>query len=328
MIDINKLILFFVLYLRSINCQLDAEDDHDEKNVQEPILINKPIKDVVIPDELTNWNKIMNSGEVRCFCNLPACVSTGYMCKSSPGGGCFSDLHRRNYPNNENNSQYGGRHGCVELLTNKEQRDWCQRYPNENLSRRKSPHLKSLLHCCYEDLCNHADSRQTKDLINDTLETIQVGHKVAENQDNLYTSADVWFKAATIAVPICGAVILFVLIALAVKLLRTESNHHSNYKLGYPHHPTTCDKSGKEYQIVEKNLNEHYQPFRAPIIKDKNMKNSKFSNSNQEHCQQQQHQQQQYSFLAPQILEIQKCYDNQHNFNEDLGCVDKTPIKL
>lgn len=36
-------------------------------------------------------------------------------------------------------------------------------------------------------------------------------------------SSDVWFKVATIAVPICGAVILFVLIALAIRILKNDS---------------------------------------------------------------------------------------------------------
>ncbi|XP_046678035.1 uncharacterized protein LOC124365941 [Homalodisca vitripennis] len=38
-----------------------------------------------------------------------------------------------------------------------------------------------------------------------------------------YTSAEVWFRAATIAVPICGALILFVLIALAVRILQSDA---------------------------------------------------------------------------------------------------------
>ena len=37
---------------------------------------------------------------------------------------------------------------------------------------------------------------------------------------------EVWFKAATIAVPICGALILFILIALAIKILRRDSIEH------------------------------------------------------------------------------------------------------
>lgn len=38
-----------------------------------------------------------------------------------------------------------------------------------------------------------------------------------------YYNNEVWLKAATIAVPICGALILFFLIALAIKMLRRDS---------------------------------------------------------------------------------------------------------
>lgn len=55
------------------------------------------------------------SDDVRCFCNLPACVSTGYMCKSKAGG-CFSDLLGHSKPGSP---FYRGRHGCLELLTDK-----------------------------------------------------------------------------------------------------------------------------------------------------------------------------------------------------------------
>jgi len=48
----------------------------------------------------------------------------------------------------------------------------------------------------------------------------------------LYSDSEVWFRAATIAVPICGAVILFVLIALAVKILKNENRNSLHHKLG------------------------------------------------------------------------------------------------
>ena len=58
---------------------------------------------------MTNCGNIgLFTGDVRCFCNLPVCVATGYMCKSQ-GGGCFSDLE--DYPD-----VYKARHGCLEML--------------------------------------------------------------------------------------------------------------------------------------------------------------------------------------------------------------------
>lgn len=38
-----------------------------------------------------------------------------------------------------------------------------------------------------------------------------------------YNNNEVWFRAATIAFPICGAIILFILIALAVRMLKNDS---------------------------------------------------------------------------------------------------------
>lgn len=37
-----------------------------------------------------------------------------------------------------------------------------------------------------------------------------------------YTDQELWFRAATIAVPICGALILLILVLLAMKLLRSD----------------------------------------------------------------------------------------------------------
>uniref|UniRef100_A0A1B6DJ73 BMP and activin membrane-bound inhibitor C-terminal domain-containing protein n=1 Tax=Clastoptera arizonana TaxID=38151 RepID=A0A1B6DJ73_9HEMI len=46
---------------------------------------------------------------------------------------------------------------------------------------------------------------------------------VGNRQATSYSNAEVWFKAATIAVPICGILILFILIALAIKILRSDT---------------------------------------------------------------------------------------------------------
>lgn len=52
--------------------------------------------------------------DIRCFCNLPVCVSTGYMCRTARSltGGCFSEVK-------ETSDNSASRHGCVELLQDK-----------------------------------------------------------------------------------------------------------------------------------------------------------------------------------------------------------------
>ncbi|KAL1497307.1 hypothetical protein ABEB36_008292 [Hypothenemus hampei] len=178
-------------------------------------------------------------GHVRCFCNLPPCVLTGYMCKSSIGL-CFSDLQ-----NSTTGQTYRGRHGCIEYLT-ESQRDHCSMSDNEgqlpknsNNGQEKEVIRKSLLVCCANDMCNHVDNPLTKNLLNSTSagseETVgKFQHQQDQQEDFLYTNSEVWFRAATIAVPICGAVILFALIALAVKILKNENNNSFHHKLGSP----------------------------------------------------------------------------------------------
>lgn len=46
-----------------------------------------------------------------------------------------------------------------------------------------------------------------------------------------YNSNEIWFKAATIIFPICGGVILFALIALAIRILKNDNFNSSTSKL-------------------------------------------------------------------------------------------------
>lgn len=66
-----------------------------------------------------------------------------------------------------------------------------------------------------------------KDSVSKDAETLDPNQEVA-----LYTNSEVWFRAATIAIPVCGFVILMVLVVLALKILRSESRDDPNQKLG------------------------------------------------------------------------------------------------
>lgn len=50
--------------------------------------------------------------------------------------------------------------------------------------------------------------------------------------NSAYSANELWFKAATIIFPIFGAVILFALIALAIRILKTDNFHATTAKLG------------------------------------------------------------------------------------------------
>ncbi|GLV34195.1 hypothetical protein CBL_00125 [Carabus blaptoides fortunei] len=196
---------------------------------------------------------------VRCYCNLPICVSTGYMCKSE-GGGCFSEVVDPDQPPSFRSPSsadvYKGRHGCLELLQDKDQWAECRNMPSANKATTKG-HPRSLLLCCFKDMCNHIDSPETQTMLNGTLlgSTLMdsPNHSLMSShlEPNMaaspgYNSNEVWFKAAIIAVPICGVVILFLLIFLAVKILRTDTLTASS-KLGPPYHHGIERKTNRDH---------------------------------------------------------------------------------
>lgn len=43
-----------------------------------------------------------------------------------------------------------------------------------------------------------------------------------KSTNNYYTNSEVWFRAVLIAVPICGLVVLLILIVVAVKMLKSD----------------------------------------------------------------------------------------------------------
>ncbi|KAF5298187.1 hypothetical protein FQA39_LY02611 [Lamprigera yunnana] len=191
------------------------------------------------------------------------------MCKSS-GGGCFSELLDQ-----VNQGDYKGIHGCLELLNDRNHRKWCENGSNSSprTPHRKKIHSKSMVICCYQDMCNHADSPETKILLNDTVlgtdlnenDTRPIENVGAKQDPALYTDSEVWFRAATIAVPICGAVILLALILLAVKLLRTDSSSYQNRnrKLGILSHSYSISSDQKH---CEKQSTYHHRNIIHPEL--------------------------------------------------------------
>ncbi|XP_034249127.1 uncharacterized protein LOC117649996 [Thrips palmi] len=249
------------------------------------------------PVDLEQWSQ-RSPGDVRCYCNLPACITTGYMCKSA-GRGCFSDLV-------DHVDVYRARHGCLDLLDSGRQQQcknqprppsdqdaddvpaWEQDaalaapqdaveavpqdtaveeappQPQDAVRPRATQDTPSLLLCCTDDMCNHIDSpdsrmRHSGPNGSDTHVTMSspagvvvppgavAGPSVSSSESAAAAaaaarSAELWFKAATIAVPICGALILVLLIVLAVRLLRADSQHQRASKLSACAFPALSDK--------------------------------------------------------------------------------------
>ncbi|XP_037293094.1 uncharacterized protein LOC119188932 [Manduca sexta] len=65
---------------------------------------------------------------------------------------------------------------------------------------------------------------------NDLFSLFPDSNAVASERGANYNS-EVWFKAATIAVPVCGALILFILVAIAVRMLKADALLHADRKL-------------------------------------------------------------------------------------------------
>ncbi|XP_063228211.1 BMP and activin membrane-bound inhibitor homolog [Bacillus rossius redtenbacheri] len=166
-------------------------------------------------------------GEVWCFCNLPQCVTTSYMCKSR-GAGCFSDL-------SSFQDVYEALHGCVDML-DRERQQQCAARPGAD----SAPRLR----CCHRDMCNHVDSPEIHFMYNDSL----LGSANSSETTHLYLNNlpraggnEAWFKVATIVVPILGAAILLLLVGLALRILRKEhdrlARHGALFKQQQPQPP-------------------------------------------------------------------------------------------
>ncbi|XP_038131101.1 BMP and activin membrane-bound inhibitor homolog [Cyprinodon tularosa] len=158
--------------------------------------------------ELCAMAVLLTKGEIRCYCDAPHCVATGYMCKSELNA-CFTKVLD---PLSANSPLT---HGCLVPVSNAA--DVCS-------SQRAADSLT--LECCHDDMCNYrglhdlghsrdsADSRYPADGSNRNLVT-----RVQE----LASAKEVWFRAAVIAVPIAGGLILVLLVMLALRMLRSEN---------------------------------------------------------------------------------------------------------
>ncbi|CAG2112695.1 unnamed protein product, partial [Medioppia subpectinata] len=103
-------------------------------------------------------------GDIRCYCNLPQCVRTGYMCKSSgASAACYSE---QSIDTNGDGitSDHISRHGCIELP--QQMRDMCvkplpqsppsqQTHHNHHSHSHRHHNSNQSINCCFEDMCNY-----------------------------------------------------------------------------------------------------------------------------------------------------------------------------
>lgn len=135
-------------------------------------------------------------GDIRCHCNQPSCVRTGYMCKSNgPQAGCF--VEHSGYMDRSSDIS---RHGCIDMLPI-EVRVSCLERAVANSMRTRNVHHRHLAHrvghnqpgpvrthnksitCCIDDMCNYV-----KTISDDNNESHRDKHK--EYRHHIITDGD------------------------------------------------------------------------------------------------------------------------------------------
>uniref|UniRef100_A0A8C3RK36 BMP and activin membrane-bound inhibitor homolog n=1 Tax=Cyanoderma ruficeps TaxID=181631 RepID=A0A8C3RK36_9PASS len=167
--------------------------------------------------ELCAMAVLLTRGEIRCYCDAAHCVATGYMCKSELSA-CFSRLL------DPQNTHSPLTHGCLDSIASTA--DICQAKQAQNHS---GTTTMSTLECCHEDMCNY---RGLHDVLSPSRgdasgQGSRYQHDSSRNLitkvQELTSSKELWFRAAVIAVPIAGGLILVLLIMLALRMLRSEN---------------------------------------------------------------------------------------------------------
>ncbi|XP_030631091.1 BMP and activin membrane-bound inhibitor homolog a isoform X1 [Chanos chanos] len=162
--------------------------------------------------ELCAMAVLLTKGEIRCYCDAPHCVATGYMCKSELNA-CFTKVLD---PLNTNSPLT---HGCLDPIVSSV--DVCVTKRLDVLNG-----VSSTIECCHDDMCNYRglhDLAHTRGDSTDRYQPDGSNQNLITRVQDLASAKEVWFRAAVIAVPIAGGLILVLLIMLALRMLRSEN---------------------------------------------------------------------------------------------------------
>uniref|UniRef100_A0A3Q1JLQ2 BMP and activin membrane-bound inhibitor homolog n=1 Tax=Anabas testudineus TaxID=64144 RepID=A0A3Q1JLQ2_ANATE len=163
--------------------------------------------------ELCAITVLLTKGEIRCYCDAPQCVATGYMCKSEINA-CFTKVRDALNTNSAIN------HGCLNPIAI----DICS--SSLKATDALTEALASTLKCCHTDMCNYRGLHalaQTRDSTDMKYLPDSSNSNLVTRVQELASTKEVWFRAAVIAVPIAGGLILVLLIMLALRMLRSEN---------------------------------------------------------------------------------------------------------
>ncbi|CAF98750.1 unnamed protein product, partial [Tetraodon nigroviridis] len=171
--------------------------------------------------ELCAMAVLLTKGEIRCYCDAPHCVATGYMCKSELNA-CFTKVLD---PLNANSPLT---HGCLDPVANAA--DVC----GSGASRRSDGPAgasAATLECCHEDMCNYRglqDLAHTRDSADHSRHPTDSGNRnLVTRVQELASAKEVWFRAAVIAVPIAGGLILDQRQQMLSRLHYSFHGHHT-----------------------------------------------------------------------------------------------------
>lgn len=149
---------------------------------------------------------LLAKGEIRCYCDAPHCVATGYMCKSDRNP-CFTKVL------DPLSAHSPLTHGCLDPGT--DARDVCGGQGEV-----------FAVECCHQDMCNYRglhDLEHNRDADQGRYPPESNNRHLVTRVQELASTKEVWFRAAVIAVPIAGGLILVLLIMLALRMLRSEN---------------------------------------------------------------------------------------------------------
>ncbi|CAN7996408.1 unnamed protein product, partial [Ixodes hexagonus] len=158
-------------------------------------------------------------GEIFCHCNLAACVSTGYMCKSRQEL-CFWDQASAWRTDDTGSGPYHWRYGCVDLLANSEASSHRPAGPHD-VGGAAAGSARVHRRCCNHDMCNFDKDYR------DGAPGTTAHHSSRDPGEPIIAAGSLtrllWFRAAVIAVPITGGFVLVLLVLLASRLLRSDA---------------------------------------------------------------------------------------------------------
>ncbi|KRX90144.1 BMP and activin membrane-bound inhibitor -like protein [Trichinella pseudospiralis] len=176
-----------------------------------------------------------NSGEsllLRCYCNLPSCIKSAYMCKSKIG--CFEDFEPSTW---KRSNQNGVWRGCLELKAEKPYKCVTE-FTSETVGNSATDGHRSLsggekvatlleqlstaavVRCCKEDMCNYFSY---SDIQNQHFQSDNI---FSESDD---TTADdrqngnetFWFQIAIIAISLTVVCVFVIFLIVGYYISKT-----------------------------------------------------------------------------------------------------------